>query len=154
MNPFNKTHFEYNHKTKRPDLVYTYRRIKLPKYLRIKIPNTILVRYEKFLLSILVLGIVLVLWLYSIPELRIVANGIAVIFLAGCIWIIGDIFFGLGGITTRRAVITEEEYTEILRVGKKIDLLSYQWKDSCLYDNLFHVVNQEEYDKITKEVMV
>ena len=146
----NKTRYEMNKRTERPDLVFYQR--KLINY--IYIPKWFVTRWEKLIIPVGVLSLIFLLWfsLLQIDALwyEVVRNLITLIFLvvAGVL-ILSLLFFG--EVLTRKPIVTTQEYDEMVPQAKKADLLYWQW-DSTFYDGKFHVVSQEEYNQILVEL--
>lgn len=149
-NPFNKTRFVMNKTTERPDVVYYLRRPQ--SWFNLPIPEWIKKRWDKLLLPAFVIIVVVILWLDSTANLEWATQLWITKILAMIVFVVAVILViylvTSGTWPNRKAVVTQEEYKEMIPHLIKADNLIWGYAGECFYKSRLWVVSKEEYNTI------
>lgn len=154
-NPFNKTRFVINRKSERPQVVYYLRRPH--DWIKLSLPEWIEKRLDKIILPALLIGLISILWLNNTtnPEwIRIwIGFPLNVLFLVFTCYLI---FYIITSETwpNKRAVVTQEEYDEMIPHLNKLDKIVFGSTLECYYKSRMWIVSQEDYDNILQSLTI
>jgi len=148
-NPFNKTRFIMNKRTERPDVIYFVRRPQ--NWFNLPIPRWIKERWDKLVLPIFVIVIVAIIWFTTYANSDWVQVWIVIplqIIIIGIVTLVIAYFIQTEMWQSRKAVVTQEEWNEMLPHLVKADKLIWGFGGECYYKSRFWIVSKEDYDKI------